>query len=250
MDAVVSRLHHALVDAIRQYRPTQTQQPISVAEIYQELVPYRNVRSVLGVEMNADYEYALLRLLAGEGGFARLEPAEAREALRLEIGSPNPNVSLYRKFAGCDVWLDMDAVPAPAANTSRTFTVDTPAPRTSPPEAEADVPAFAPVRAPAARSPFVYSQIEDANGRQDEAGLALDDEEPRTWVEEEIEALVACGFCQEELPRDRAVNFCPFCGGDQRNLPCAACGEVLESGWRFCPACGATVAHGQSTGLA
>jgi RNA polymerase subunit RPABC4/transcription elongation factor Spt4 len=245
MDAVVSRLHHALVDAIRQNRPMQASQPISVAEIYQELVPYRNVRSLLGVEMNADYEYALLRLLAGEGGYARLEPAEAREALRLEIGSPNPNVSLYRKFAGCDVWLDLDAVPV-APPPVQSYPGGAQPAAGSPVEAEDGLPAFPTVRAPSARSPFVYSQIEEANGRQE----AAQEELARTWPEEDNVNSRTCGFCNEPLPQERAVNFCPFCGADQRNLPCASCGEVLESGWRFCPSCGATVAHGPSTGAA
>jgi RNA polymerase subunit RPABC4/transcription elongation factor Spt4 len=244
MDAVVSRLHQALVDAIRQHRPTHTQQPISVAEIYQELVPYRNVRSLLGVEMNADYEYALLRLLAGEGGYARLEPAEAREALRLEIGSPNPNVSLYRKFAGCDVFLDLEAVPE---RSTRSFPGEIGLAGNTPGASELEAPSFVPARAPSVRSPFVYSQIEDANGRQ---AAPPADEEPRAWSEGELEVSATCGFCHAPLPDDRAINFCPFCGTDQRGLACAGCGEVLEAGWRFCPSCGATVAHGPSAGSA
>lgn len=250
MDAVVTRLHEALVDAIRQQRPAQTNQPITVAEIYQELVPYRTVRSHLGVEMNADYEYALLRLLAGEGGYARLEPAEAREALRLEIGSPNPNVSLYRKFAGCDVWLDIEAVSALPPSSRPGSGDGEPTPGTPGQSQSESAHPFATVRAPSIRSPFVYSQIEDANGGGPE-GVAEDEQEaPRTWSEDESEQAVTCGFCHEPLPRERLVNFCPFCGADQRSPPCASCGEVLESGWRFCPSCGATVAHGPSAGAA
>jgi RNA polymerase subunit RPABC4/transcription elongation factor Spt4 len=208
MDAVVSRLHQVLVEALRRSRPEHEDQPITVAEIYQELVPYKHVRAALGVEMNADYEYALLRLLAGEGGFARLEPAEVREALRLEVASPNPNVALYRQFAPCEVWLNMEVA-----------------------------------REHAARSPFVYSEIEKAAppavAQQAVASVWLDGTPASV-----------CVYCSEPLPSDRTVNFCPYCGGDQRSLQCTTCGEVLESDWRFCPACGATVANGGSAATA
>lgn len=47
----------------------------------------------------------------------------------------------------------------------------------------------------------------------------------------------ACVFCHEALPA-RPVRYCPHCGTDQTLLPCAACGEVLERGWRYCITCG------------
>jgi hypothetical protein len=105
MDQLVEQLHACLAEAVRQSRPEPFVAPVTVAEIYQDLVPYRTVRSRLGFEMNADYEHTLLRLLAGEGEYARLEPKEAREELRAELATPNPNVGLFRKFAGCDVWI-------------------------------------------------------------------------------------------------------------------------------------------------
>jgi hypothetical protein len=104
-DGHLERLHAALVDALRASRNPPFEQPVTVAEIYQDLVPYRLVRVELGFEMNADYEHTLLRLLAGESELARLEPREAAEELRDELDSPNPNVGLFRKFAGCDVWI-------------------------------------------------------------------------------------------------------------------------------------------------
>ena len=102
---IVARLHLALVQALRNRGPDALDRPVTVAEIYQDLIPYRVARAVAGVELNADYEHALLRLFAGEGGRVRLEPATAREELLRELDSPNPNVSLYRKFAACDAWI-------------------------------------------------------------------------------------------------------------------------------------------------
>jgi hypothetical protein len=160
-------------------------------------------------------------------------------------------VSLYRKFAGCDVWLEVDAAPA-TAPSPKSYSTDAQAPAAASSQSSSEPPlgTFSTPRAPSTRSPFVYSQIEDANGAQQDAAEEDQEEAPRTWSEDEIEQAVACGFCHEPLPRERLVNFCPFCGSDQRNLPCASCGEALESGWRFCASCGATVAHGPSAGAA
>lgn len=105
MDVYVERLHAALADALRRSRSRPFTDPVTVAEIYQDLVPYRMVRSRLGFEMNADYEHALLLMLAGIGGLAQLEPESAVDELLEEVNSPNPNVGLFRKFAACDVWI-------------------------------------------------------------------------------------------------------------------------------------------------
>lgn len=111
MDVYVERLYTALTDALRRSRPRPFEAPVTVAEIYQELVPYRVVRASLGFEMNADYEHAVLQLLAGAGGLTRLEPESAAAELRAELSMPNPNVGLFRKFAGCDVWIAAPADP-------------------------------------------------------------------------------------------------------------------------------------------
>jgi hypothetical protein len=105
MDQLVERLHACLAQALNRSRVEPFIAPVTVAEIYQDLVPYRAVRSRLGFEMNADYEHTLLRMLAGEGNHVRLEPKEARDELRAELRAANPNVGLFRKFAGCDVWV-------------------------------------------------------------------------------------------------------------------------------------------------
>lgn len=120
-DDDVDRLYGALVDAIEATRPASFAAPVTVAEIYQDLVPYRQVRAALGFEMNADYEHTLLRLLAGIGELARLEPLEAAAELREELDSPNPNVGLFRKFAGCDVWVSPPESGAPAGAPAGRF---------------------------------------------------------------------------------------------------------------------------------
>ncbi|MEJ2679557.1 MAG: hypothetical protein P8174_10850, partial [Gemmatimonadota bacterium] len=111
-DPVVARLHRCLVDAVRRRGEDPRRASFKVSEVYEELVPYREVRRALGVQLKADYEHALLRLLAGEGGLLRVEPEAARAELRQEAGTPYPFVGLYRKFAASDVWIMRDAVGA------------------------------------------------------------------------------------------------------------------------------------------
>jgi hypothetical protein len=199
MDNNITRLHRALVDAIRSTRGDDFDQPVTVSEIYQRLLPYRAARAAVGFEMNADYEYALLRLLAGEGDLARLEPSEVRESLRSELDSPNPNVGLYRQYANCDVWV----APATVARD-----LEEPAEEENMPEPDDEDVSV--VNQPPAAAPL---------------GSATRQHQ--------------CAFCGGELPPGRFVNFCPFCGNDLSQRPCSNCGEILEPMWKFCANCGA-----------
>jgi predicted RNA-binding Zn-ribbon protein involved in translation (DUF1610 family) len=50
-----------------------------------------------------------------------------------------------------------------------------------------------------------------------------------------------CPSCDEPLPQQARVRFCPFCGSNvQRNL-CPSCGEKLLLEWKFCIACGTQI---------
>ncbi len=221
MDVYVERLYAALADALRRGRERPFAAPVTVAEIYQDLVPYRVVRTTIGFEMNADYEHALLQLLSGEAGLARLEPDEAAAELRGELGSPNPNVGLFRKFAACDVWV-ADPGTEEAAQEER----------------------FAPEPVEQNATELRWESVaEDSDGVLElNADEVVDEDTAPTATQERVEATSGvrrCGYCNGLLPAGRLVRFCPNCGGDQTRRPCAACGEPLESGWRFCVACGA-----------
>lgn len=104
-DTLLDRFFDALVKEIRVSRPAYLQAPFTVAEIYQNLVPYRTHRDVIGAEINGDYEDALLRLLAGEGEFLRLESEPARKRIQDELRGSNPNTTIYREFAAAEVRL-------------------------------------------------------------------------------------------------------------------------------------------------
>lgn len=231
---IVERLFDRLAVAIRQSR-RPAGAPVSVSEIYQELVPYRDVREDVGFAMNADYEHTLLRLLAGEGGFARLEPHTARDTIRDELCLPNPNVGMYRDFAGCDVFVraNDDDMPAfePADDPRAGFDEGVPEERS-----ESRVSAFS-----------TFSMVEDDPADDHPAEDAADDAGPTGTRELEDAATddtspaassVRCAYCDSALPTHRSVRFCPYCGADQTTRPCNSCGESLEPGWTFCVACG------------
>lgn len=233
MDDVLQRFHQVLVEEINDKRPEYLDGPFTVAEIYQNLVPYGTHRDRMGIEMNGDYEDALLRLLAGEGGYLHLESEHALRDLRHELESSNPNTGLYREFAAVDVRLGRAAPPAPA-------------PASAPESAEADGADFWDA------SPNAEDEVEETLSVSDLAP-SVETMEPQPEPESTIEAETmdeqatptdapeACPWCRAELPTRANLNFCPFCGTDVHLVPCPGCGEELESDWSFCISCGTEV---------
>jgi hypothetical protein len=219
---VLERFHRALLEEIQTQRPEYLTGPFTVAEIYQNLVPYGTHRDRIGVEMNGDYEDALLRLLAGEGGFLILESEPALRDLKAELDTANPNTGLYREYAAVDVRLN---------------------------------PAYVDLAATAVRES--NDLVQELNG---EDAIPMADLAPSESAVEPIEIVppgvdvfeeepedvtppppTACLWCRAELPVRENLNFCPFCGTDLKVVPCNACGEELEPEWRFCIACGTEV---------
>lgn len=264
-DGFVEKVHACLADALRRSRPDPFGSPVTVAEIYQDLVPYRRIRTAVGFQMNADYEHTLLRLLAGEGGYARLEPSEARDELRAELAMPNPNVGLFRKYAACDVWITPTEV-APPLVQSEAIVVDagtmpaaamTPgAPRSSP---DASIPSLPWEAVPvppdewgeAAPELLLEEEVDAADplsSPEPVAALSVEpggaptmlESKPMTVPVADRLASDRCAFCDSALPRGRVVRFCPHCGTDQRFRPCVSCAEKLDPEWRFCITCGAS----------
>ena len=111
---VLERFLEALVQQITATRPEYLTAPFTVAEIYQDLVPYRSHRNLIGVEMNGDYEDALLRMLSGEGDCLVLDSEVARREMQAELAGPNPNTALFHEFAAVDVRLHPSRAPVGA----------------------------------------------------------------------------------------------------------------------------------------
>lgn len=250
MDVYVERLYAALADALQRGRSRPFSSPVTVAEIYQDLVPYRVVRSDIGFEMNADYEHALIQLLAGAGGLARLEPDEAAEELRAELGSPNPNVGLFRKFAACDVWIVEPAGVVEASPVATAYPTEHErfAPESVDEEERAEARADAsPVATAAAPGPESEDDMAEEDVLELQTNEVVDEEAEEAAPAGAASAAAPegaeaprCNFCDSALPAGRLVRFCPFCGADQTHHPCGSCGETLETGWRYCVACGAS----------
>ncbi len=128
---VLERFVEALLQEITVTRPEYLTGPFTVAEIYQDLIPYRSHRDLIGVEMNGDYEDALIRLLSGEGDYLLLDSAVAQQEMQKELESPNPNTALFREFAAVGVRLHSRLAaqtsglgPEPSAEVSEAYPSD------------------------------------------------------------------------------------------------------------------------------
>lgn len=232
-DEVVMRLYRALVAALRESGHAE-ERPLKVSELYEELIPYRAVRAALGVELNADYEHALLRLLAGERDLLRLEPDSARAELRREVEAPFPVVGLFRKFSRSDVWVHM-----PTDAESPGPTKPPPALVVEPASSTGDALApSAPSTDPVAEHP-VTPLPGGAQGRGESPAVPIHDPASRSGNPVGVPSSVReCTFCGDALPDGPRVRFCPWCGGDQRLQPCPRCQAVLERDWLYCISCG------------
>jgi len=102
----LDRLFERLVQVLAQETPGRLAIPFPAAEVYERLVPYRSNRSRLNVATHQDYEMTVLRLLAGERGYAQLDPADVGDALRREMGEPNPDTALFRQFPDAQLSLN------------------------------------------------------------------------------------------------------------------------------------------------
>jgi hypothetical protein len=224
---VLERFHRALIEEIQTQRPEYLTGPFTVAEIYQNLVPYGSHRDRIGVEMNGDYEDALLRLLAGEGGYLVLESEPALRDLRAELETANPNTGLYREYAAVDVRLNQAYVDLSAAALDESPDL---------------------VEAMNAENPVSMSDLAPAEMAAAEGVEAVEVVPPGVDVFQDAPATDAgpaapgaCQWCRAELPARENLNFCPFCGTDLKVVPCNECGEELDPEWRFCISCGTEV---------
>jgi len=274
---VLRRFHRALVREIQASNPQLLSSPFSVAEIYQNLVPYRTHRDEIGVEMNADYEHALLRLLAGEHDFLTIESRTARQEIREELESPNPNTSLYRDFAAADVRLNPDKIDEAlmwdrtqasegqeeVAEIGQVGELDAGWEEDASDEEEVEVEVIEEVVVVEEETgddaldqdvvTHLVAEVETKevlvkDSRADTTLSSGSTEEPDevslgTLPDEggDAHAPKACAWCREALPDRPGVNFCPFCGCSVHLVPCPECGEELELIWRFCIACGTEV---------
>jgi len=210
----LDRLFERLVSVLADDAPGRLAVPFPAAEVYERLVPYRSNRSILKVATHQDYEMAVLRLLAGERGYASLEPAEVQDALQREAGESNPDTALFRQFP--DAILSLNRLAAERfLRGDRAYAPPPPPPLAPPPD-----------------SAEAADGEEDHGEKPSLAGAAFE-------LAEQSETPRQCPYCGETLPGSRKVNFCPQCGQPPSGeLRCPACGVEMDVGWRYCVSCG------------
>lgn len=217
----LDRLFERLVTVLAHETPGKLAIPFPASEVYERLVPYRSNRSSLKVATHQDYEMAVLRLLAGERGYASLEPAEVQEALQREAAESNPDTALFRQFP--DAILSLNRLAAERFLRGDRAYAPPPPPAPTPPE-----------------SPEAVEQEEEEEEEEEEAGaVAAPSSASPFELAEQSETPRQCPYCGETLPGSRKVNFCPQCGQPPSGeLRCPACGSEVDVGWGYCVSCG------------
>jgi hypothetical protein len=239
----LDRLFRRLVLNLADLDPSRIQGPVEVNELYQHLVPYRTHRTVLGIDSHEDYEMTLLRLLAGERGYAFVEPEDARTALANEVAGINPDTGIYRRFGTARVTFDPDLVRVALSEADA-----------GPPAGPGEVVDVAPVapggESPAPLLPWFPESPATAPETPAEGAAPVDGESAdlRFALDDEAASVAPhaggaqCAFCGGELPVGRTVIYCPHCGQNIGVVHCPACGTELDVGWRFCLTCGRPMA--------
>ena len=211
----LDRLFGRLVEALAEAGPGRLAVPFAAAELYERLVPYRSNRAKLNVATHQDYEMTVLRLLAGERGYARLEPGDVREALQREGAATNPDTGVFRNFPDAQVMINRIAAER-FLKGERAYAPPSPSPSTA-----------------AAPSPAL-AELDEASEAEEEPAA------PSHFSLDESDAGVPqCAYCGGTLPGARKVNFCPHCGQPPSGeLRCPACGSEVDVGWAYCASCG------------
>jgi double zinc ribbon protein len=208
----LGRFFRQIVSNLAATDPSRLQLPLPVGEIRRTILPYRANRRALRLESSEDYELMLVRLCAGEGGFARTEPEEAHAEFAAEAQSSNPDLGIGERHEAATVILNPEQV-ARARNPVSEIAFAPPDQRYAPPT---------PPIQPAAKSPRPVSRRDSTETKSGRPAAI-------------------CGSCGEKLPNGRRAKFCPRCGQGQALTQCPECQADLEPSWRHCVNCGATL---------
>jgi hypothetical protein len=123
MDAL-DQMFRVLVRTLRAKQPALLTAPFTVAELYQQILPYRHFRRELALETNQEYELTLMELLSGAHGYLDVDE-QLRDELGQELKAPSPEPSRVREFADAHVAIK----PAALATALESGGGTTPVPR-------------------------------------------------------------------------------------------------------------------------
>lgn len=240
----LDRLFHRLVNNIRSRNPAHLTLPFTVAELYEQIVPYRHNRRELGIDTNQDYEVTVTRLLSGERGYL-LGDESMQESLRRELESHDPDVSTFREFATAEVSISPNALHSVGSSPRRQSQDDASGTGATGGAGAAAVGA-SPAAVPQEGSRDRGSPAEAVHARQTErpseeriaAPADGDATAPGRIPQDAFSPDAGCRFCGTTLPEGKQVKFCPNCGQNLSISRCPACGSEIETGWKFCITCG------------
>ena len=205
--------------------------PISVAELHRRLLPYPLCRDRLGFASKGEYDVGFLRLLVDDNSL-HVPEAALRDAVRDELGSPEPGLALLQRFAASEVRLRR------LGSSSLELIEEPSGVETGPPISELETGRSRGDHIPGLDDPLLIPQDESADALGRHAGDSL------SAAGDEVEVAGAtgggqpCRSCQAPLPERAGARFCPHCGADQERWPCPGCGEEVERGWSYCALCG------------
>jgi double zinc ribbon protein len=205
------RFFRQLVQNVAASDPARLRHALPISEIRQTILPYRANRRALQLESSEDYELVLIRLCAGDGGFARTQPQEAHAAFAAEAASANPDLSIVDRHEDASIVLSEDQL-IPALRPASEFGFAPPDQRLT-----------APILKPAAPTPTATRSRKPAKASA----------KPQPPAD--------CRACGGTLPHARPVKFCPHCGQSQSPTHCPRCQNELEPEWRHCVTCGTAV---------
>ena len=205
--------------------------PISVAELHRRLLPYPLCRDRLGFASKGEYDVGFLRLLVDDDSL-HVPEAALRDAVRDELGSPEPGLALLQRFAASEVRLRR------LGSSSLELIEEPSGVETGPPISELETGRSRGDHIPGLDDPLLIPQDESADALGRLPGDSL------SAAGDEVEVAGAtgggqpCRSCHAPLPERAGARFCPHCGADQERWPCPACGEEVERGWSYCALCG------------
>jgi hypothetical protein len=127
-------MFHVLVRTVRSQHPQLLSGPFTVADLYQQLMPYRHFRRELSLETNQEYEMVLMELLTGARGYLDVDE-QLRDQLGKELASSSPEPSRVRAFADAHVSINA-AAQARVPDTSGSHPIRTPTPSSSTPRVD------------------------------------------------------------------------------------------------------------------
>lgn len=206
----LSRFFRQLVRNLAAINPDRVRHPLPLGEIRETILPYRANRRALQLESSEDYELVFIRLCAGEGGFARMEPDNVHSEFAAEAGSSNPDLSIVHRHENAVLILNQEhLVRALDVAPERAF---------APPDQR-----YAP---PAPLEPAAPPQPVRPKASSEQT------KDPSTAI---------CRACGGKLPRGPDVKFCPHCGEGQGWRYCHQCETELDPAWRHCVNCGSPV---------